>query len=149
MTSPTSCLPCILGAFQALRIPSPGFLSSFLLSLPSFTLSFLPSAAVEPVVLRRCVWKKKKKTKNADFRLVPESRQVWAWGFRDSAPWWLFLPLSPHPHTPFLLKPESFITSYITLPLSVTKATKPPSRCDLNGLTFPQLVSSAPGFQGI
>lgn len=61
MTSPTSCLPCILGAFQALRIPSPGFLSSFLLSLPSFALSFLPSAAVEPVVLRRCVWKKKKK----------------------------------------------------------------------------------------
>lgn len=103
------------GSFQALRIPSAGFLSSF---IPSFALPFLPSA-------------KKNKKQNADFRLV----------LRDDSS-------SPSALPPFLLKPESFITSYIKPPLSVTKATKPPSRCDLNGLTFPQLVFSCTRLSG-
>lgn len=81
------------GSFQALRVPSPGFLSSFLLSLPSFTLSFLPSAAVEPAVLRHCIWGKK--AQNADFRLLQETQQVGARGFSRLRSVMMLIPPQP------------------------------------------------------
>lgn len=66
------------GSFQALRIPSPGFLSCSLLSLLSFALSFRLFATFEPAVFLP-----PRSYRTAYFRLVPESWRVGAQGFHD------------------------------------------------------------------
>lgn len=101
MTSPNFLLALHSGSFRALRIPSPGFLSSFLLSLPSFARAFLPSAAVEPAVKKRGK-KNKKENKLLTFRLCRNhgwsGSEVFTTVLRDgSSSSSSSAPLPPHP----------------------------------------------------